>query len=100
MPANEGSSNNSGPAYSIPQETLKLFQSGILENPLIAPNLPEGIEECAKLVEFKGSDQASIPINWRFAESISALKGLEAATINVLLRRKYQVEPQRAVINT
>jgi hypothetical protein len=42
----------------------------------------------------------SIPINWRLAESISALKGLEAAMINVLLKRKYGLPPQEAVIDT
>jgi hypothetical protein len=42
----------------------------------------------------------SIPINWRLAEYISALKGLEAAMINVLLKRKYGLPPQEAVIDT
>jgi hypothetical protein len=41
-----------------------------------------------------------MPINWRFAESISALKGLEATILNVLLARKYGIEPQEVVINT
>ncbi|KAF2476074.1 CoA-transferase family III [Lindgomyces ingoldianus] len=96
-----GVSGTKGPtAYSIPQETAKVFQDGILKNPLIGPNLPKEIEECAKRIEFKGTDKPSIPINWRFAESISALKGLEAAMINVLLKKKYGVEPQKAVINT
>jgi len=86
--------------YSIPQSTEHIFHVGILNNPLIAPHLPKEIEECAKPVEFVGNDKPSIPVNWRFAESISALKGLEAAMINVLLKRKYNVEPQRTVINT
>ncbi|KAF2681151.1 CoA-transferase family III [Lentithecium fluviatile CBS 122367] len=86
--------------YSIPRETQKIFRDGVLNNPLIAPTLPEEIEECARRVEFVGTDKPSIPINWRFAESISALKGLEASMINVLLKRKYGVEPQQAVINT
>lgn len=85
--------------YSVPQETDKVFQDGILKNPLIAPTLPAEIKDCAK-VRFVGNDKPSIPINWRFAESISALKGLEASMINVLLKRKYGVEPQEAVINT
>lgn len=86
--------------YSIPDETRKVFQDGILQNPLIASTLPHDIEECAGAVRFEGSDRPSIPINWRFAESISALKGLEAAMVNVLLKRKYQVDPQESVINT
>jgi hypothetical protein len=86
--------------YSVPRETQKILHDGILNNTLIAQTLPEEIGECAQRVEFVGSDKPSIPINWRFAESISALKGLEASMINVLLRRKYSVEPQKAVINT
>ncbi|KAF2637417.1 CoA-transferase family III [Massarina eburnea CBS 473.64] len=86
--------------YSIPKETKKLLQDGLLGNPLIAPTLPKGIDECAKSIEFVGTDKPSLPINWRMAESISSLKGLEAAMINVLLKRKYSVEPQKVVINT
>ena len=86
--------------YSVPRETQHIFEKGILSNPLIAPTLPTDIAECAKKIQFKGSDKPSIPINWRFAESISALKGLEAAMINVLLKQKYGLEPQEAVIDT
>jgi hypothetical protein len=86
--------------YSVPGETHKILRDGILNNPLVAPTLPKEIEECARTIKFVGSDQPSIPINWRFAESVSALKGLEAAMINVLLKRKYGLEPQQAVINT
>lgn len=94
------SSSQDAAAYSIPRETEKVFRKGILDNPLIAQSLPEGIGECAQKVEFVGTDRPSIPINWRFAESIASLKGLEAAMINALLKRKYGVEPQKAVINT
>jgi hypothetical protein len=86
--------------YSIPRETRKIFENGILRNPLIASTLPKEIEECSKSIRFEGTDKPSIPINWRFAESISALKGLEAAMVNVLLKQKYGIEPQEAVINT
>ena len=86
--------------YSIPSETQKVFENGMINNPLIASTLPKGIAEAAAKVRFEGTDKPSIPINWRFAESISALKGLEAAMINVLLQRKYGVEAQEAVINT
>jgi hypothetical protein len=92
--------NGKKTTYSIPQETQVVFQDGILRNPLIATTLPKEIEECARAVRFEGADRPSIPINWRFAESISALKGLEAAMVNVLLKRKYNLEPQEAVINT
>lgn len=92
--------NGSSSTYSIPEETQKIFDDGILNNPLIAPTLPKEIQDCAKTIRFEGSDKPSIPINWRYAESISSLKGLEASMINVLLKRKYGVEPQEVVINT
>ena len=92
--------NGSSKSYSVPNETQHVFDNGILNNPLIAPTLPAEIAECAKKVQFKGTSKPSIPINWRFAESISALKGLEAAMINVLLKRKYGLEPQEAIIDT
>jgi hypothetical protein len=92
--------NGTTKSYSIPQQTHKIFNDGILNNPLIAPSLPKGVEQCASKIRFEGSDKPSMPINWRFAESISALKGLEAALTNVLLQKKYGVEPPEAVINT
>lgn len=89
-----------GEKYSIPHEAQKLFTEGILKNPLISKSLPlEALDYGAK-VKYVGSDAPSIPINWRFAESISSLKGLEATLLNVLLSRKYGVEPQDVVINT
>ncbi|KAF2728184.1 CoA-transferase family III [Polyplosphaeria fusca] len=91
---------NASHPYSIPLETKKLLDSGILNNPLITPSLPKGIHSAAQLVSFTGTDSPSIPINWRFAESISALKALEASMLNVLLQRKYNLPPQKAVINT
>ena len=96
----EHTNGSNSAAYSIPKETEKVFYDGILNNTMISHMLPKDIEECAKAVRFEGTDRPSLPINWRFAESISALKGLEAAMINVLLKRKYDVEPQEAVVNT
>jgi hypothetical protein len=93
-------SNSHPPTYSIPHETQKLFETGILANPLIASTLPPDIAAAASKVRFTGTDAPSIPINWRFAESIAALKGLEAAMVNVLLGRKYGMEAQEAVIDT
>ena len=95
-----GVTNGTSSTYSIPRETRSLLDNGILKNSLIAPNLPQEIEECAKTIKFKGNDAPSLAINWRFAESISALKGLEAAIVNVLLKRKYNLEPQEVEIDT
>ncbi|KUJ08286.1 alpha-methylacyl-CoA racemase [Mollisia scopiformis] len=90
----------SGQSYSVPRESEKLFREGVLRNPLIAKSLPAGIEKFADKVKYVGSEKPSIPINWRFAESTSALKGLEATVLNALLVKKYGIEPQEVVINT
>ena len=95
-----GTSNDEVASYSIPRETQKLFIDGIVNNPLIGGILPAEFKEAASHIKFVGSDTVSIPINWRFAESISSLKGLEAAMVNVLLKKKYDVEAQDVVINT
>lgn len=86
--------------YSVPEEARLLLQKGILSNPLVAKHLPSGALEASRLVSFDGSATPSIPINWRFAESISSLKGLEATVLNVLLKRKYGIEPVKVNINT
>lgn len=86
--------------YSVPVQAEQVFKKGILENPLIASNLPTDAAEAASKVSFTGSDLPSIPINWRFAESISALKAYEATLVNVLLKRKYGREPVPITINT
>jgi hypothetical protein len=87
-------------SYSIPQESKLVFQNGILKNPLMQKDLPAEIEEASRGIRFEGTDTPSLPINWRLAESISALKAFEAAVLNVLLKRKYGVEPKSATINT
>lgn len=86
--------------YSVPQETKKLFIDGILNNPLISKSVPPETIEYGSKVKFVGSDAPSIPINWRFAESIASLKGFEATMLNVLLVKKYGIEPQEVIINT
>lgn len=85
--------------YSTPIESRKIFEKEILENPLL-PNLPKEINEVSKLVRFEGNEKPSIPVNWRFAESISALKAFEASLLIVLLIRKYETEPVKVNINT
>lgn len=87
--------------YSVPEQADSLFRAGVLGNPLIAKNLPAGAVEASKSIRFEGSDEPSLPVNWRFAESIAALKAYEATVVNVLLQRKYGVErPAEVVINT
>jgi hypothetical protein len=85
--------------YSVPTETQKLFEDGILQNPLM-PDLPEELVSLSKHVRFEGSDKPIIPINWRFAESISAIKAFEATMLNYLLTKKYGIGPVDININT
>lgn len=86
--------------YSVPEQSKKLLDEGILGNPLISKSLPPEAVKYGAKVKYVGSDLPSIPINWRFAESISSLKGLEATMLNILLARKYGIEPKEVVINT
>ncbi|TVY83511.1 hypothetical protein LSUE1_G006337 [Lachnellula suecica] len=86
--------------YSIPEEAQKVFQHGILSNPLISGNLPVGYEEHGKKIKFEGENAPSMPINWRFAESISAIKTLEATFVLALLEKKYNCQPHEIVFNT
>jgi hypothetical protein len=74
-------------SYSIPTEASKLLTTGIILNPL-HQSAPAELLDAAKQVKFIGSALPSIPINWRFAESISALKGFQEAMLSVLLSRK------------
>ncbi|CZT14614.1 related to acyl-CoA transferases/carnitine dehydratase [Ramularia collo-cygni] len=85
--------------YSVPNEARDVFLNGIINNKRQS-GLPQEITTCAKTIKFEGSPLPSIAINWRFAESMAALKGFEAAMLNVLLGRKYGQSPLEAVINT
>ena len=85
--------------YRVPQEAQKLFEYEILNNPLI-PSMPPEIKEAGKLVHFSGNDLPNIPINWRFAESISAMKAFEASMLNVLRNKKYGAGLSEVNINT
>ncbi|KAF9007381.1 CAIB/BAIF family enzyme [Cyathus striatus] len=86
--------------YSVQAESRSLLIDGIINNPLHASSLPDGIREAAKMVEYVGSLLPSIPINLRFAESISAIQGFQSAMLNVLLKKKYGMPYQNILINT
>ncbi|KAF8151903.1 CoA-transferase family III domain-containing protein [Pholiota molesta] len=85
--------------YSVPREAQNVFLNGIIFNPLHS-SAPEEIKEAAQYIEYIGSSSPSIPINWRFAESIAALKGFEGAMLNVLLKKKYGIDYQEIGIHT
>lgn len=86
-------------AYSVPRESKTLFIDGILKNPLIQ-GLPTELIDSAQAIHFEGLQLPSIPINWRWAESIAALKAFEATMLNYLLTRKYDIPPVEVTINT
>lgn len=63
-------------------------------------DLPPDFKALSKLVHFEGNALPSIPMNWRLAESISALKAFEATMVNHLSVKKYGIEPVEVRINT
>jgi crotonobetainyl-CoA:carnitine CoA-transferase CaiB-like acyl-CoA transferase len=87
-------------SYSVPEEASKVFYQGILQNDMIAKDLPDDVHEAARNVVFTGSTKPSIPVNWRFAESAAALKALESTLVAALLKRKYNVPAPAVEINT
>ncbi|KAF3911733.1 hypothetical protein AA313_de0205210 [Arthrobotrys entomopaga] len=91
--------STSAEAYSVPQEAWEVLQKGILENPLLG-NIPAELKSFTKNLHFEGNSKPSIPVNWRFAESITALKGFEALMLNLLITRKYNTQPVDVTINT
>jgi hypothetical protein len=95
-----GSIQPSADDYSVQEETNRVFREGILRNPLFKQYLPEDYEASAKHIKFAGSAFPIIPINWRFAESVSAIKAYEATVVNSLVKRKYGVDPGEVIINT
>jgi crotonobetainyl-CoA:carnitine CoA-transferase CaiB-like acyl-CoA transferase len=86
-------------SYSVPAEAKKVLKNGLLNHPF-HKDLPAECRNFFDLIKFTGRDQPGIAINWRFAESVSSLKGLEAILVNVLLGRKYGLPAQEVVINT
>ncbi|KAF5353210.1 hypothetical protein D9756_007851 [Leucocoprinus leucothites] len=85
--------------YSVQKESEALLWEGILRNPLHR-SLPDGIEDAARTISFSGSRLPYLPVNWRFAESVSALKAFQGAMLNVLLHKKYGLPYQRIHIDT
>ncbi|CRG89149.1 Secretory phospholipase A2 receptor [Talaromyces islandicus] len=85
--------------YSVPQETYKVFREGILRSPRVKQHLLDDLEKYAN-ISFEGSPDPILPVNWRFGESISSLKALEATYINAILDKLYGVPVQKATIST
>lgn len=86
--------------YSVPNEAKEVFRRGILDNPLIKPYLPEGWETHVEKIRFQGTAKPAIPINWRFAEGVSALQAYVALLINAIIQRRYGVDTAEVEIDT
>jgi hypothetical protein len=67
---------------------------------LISKDLPPDLERFASRIRFTGPENPTLPVNWRFAESASALHALEAALIVMLLEKKYGVDGPEVEIAT
>ncbi|KPM39360.1 hypothetical protein AK830_g7193 [Neonectria ditissima] len=91
---------SSASSYSVVHEASEVFREGILRAPLINKSLLPNIEKYAKGIRFEGSQSPQLPVNWRFAESLGALKALEATYVNAILDNVYGLAPQEVVINT
>ncbi|KAK5051383.1 hypothetical protein LTR84_003035 [Exophiala bonariae] len=87
-------------AYSVQEESMRLLTTSVLENPKIKSDIPSEALDFAHLIRFSGSPLPSLAINWRFAESVAALKALEACVVSALIKRKYGVKLEGAEINT
>ncbi|KAH8812475.1 alpha-methylacyl-CoA racemase [Xylogone sp. PMI_703] len=85
--------------YSVPAGSKNVLVNGILNHPA-HKDLPAECHRYADLIKFVGQDKPRIAINWRFAESVSSLKGLEAILVNILLDRKYSFPAQEITIDT
>jgi hypothetical protein len=87
-------------SYSVPLEAATLLQKGVVDNPLLTKQTPSDLAQYAAKVRYEGSSSPCIPINWRFAESVAALKGFEAAMVIALVKKKYDVDIEEVLINT
>lgn len=87
--------------YSVPSNAAKVFRDAILSSTLTRKHLLDGpLQKYADAVSFEGPDNPILPVNWRFAESMSALKALEAVYVNAILDKLYGIAPQKVKINT
>lgn len=85
-------------AYSVPAESRKVLIDGILNNP--NQELPAECKGLVDTINYVGRDKPTMAINWRLAESVASLKGLEAILMNALLGKKYGLAAQKITINT
>lgn len=85
-------------AYSVPEECRALLDREIKRK--LSTKFSAESHASIEHITFEGSANPSIPINWRLAESVATLKGLEAVLINIFIGRKYNEGPKDVHINT
>ncbi|CAO3640530.1 unnamed protein product [Cunninghamella echinulata] len=85
--------------YNLQEECMNLFHSSIINNDKVTYS--SDLKQLASTkLRFEGSQQPGIPINWRFAESISVLKAFEGLSILDLVQKKYNKTIDNITINT
>ncbi|KAI9306524.1 putative L-carnitine dehydratase [Cunninghamella echinulata] len=85
--------------YNLQEECMNLFHSSIIDNDKVTYS--SDLKQLASTkLRFEGSQQPGIPINWRFAESISVLKAFEGLSILDLVQKKYNTTIDNITINT
>ncbi|KAI9307505.1 putative L-carnitine dehydratase [Cunninghamella echinulata] len=85
--------------YNLQEECMNLFHSSIINNDKVTYS--SDLKQLASTkLRFEGSQQPGIPINWRFAESISVLKAFEGLSILDLVQKKYNTTIDNITINT
>lgn len=72
----------------------------MLANPSITKVLVQDAGTFTTPTEFVGPDEPSVLVNSRFAESVAALKALEAIYIDTLLHGKSEPPSARSIIDT
>lgn len=100
MASSNSTSHTPDKPYSVVSEAANVLKDGILNHPQTVQHLISGLDKYADSISFEGSENPSLPVNWRFAESIAALKGLESIYVNAILDKVYGVAPQKVKINT
>lgn len=99
MSSQSSACSNSMHSYSVPDESRKILTNSLLRH-IKHPSLVDSLRGMAEHVKFEGSAHPCLPINWRFAESVASLKGLEAVLLQELIQRRYGKGPFTVTIDT
>ncbi|KAI9307182.1 putative L-carnitine dehydratase [Cunninghamella echinulata] len=85
--------------FNLQEECTKLFHSSIINNDKV--KYTSDLKQLASTkLRFEGTQKPGIPINWRYAESISVLKAFEGLSLLDLVEKKYNTTIDHITINT